>query len=312
MDAIKSTPILKYNENHLANVRKAVGYEDVNRLKQDIEQFEDWIQKQNHFRVKEFDREYLERLLIYSKGSIERAKKKLDKLCTCTNLMPEYLQHFDIKNEFDHLFKVAHTCMLPRPTADNYRVIFIVATGEDDKEYQLIQFYRYIIVLSHYLVTNDYCQGFEIVSDLSNLPLNIIVRFNPLVIHRAFMVLTECLGQRTKKIHLFGCFKFFEIVLNIVKRGLSAKLQERIVIHADAESLYHYIPREQLPKDFGGDEMSVKELAERNFQELSSEEHIARVKFMEQVTTDESRRLTCQFNEEYSGMPGSFKSLCVD
>lgn len=50
------------------------------------------------------DREYLERYLIYNKGSIERAKKHFDKVCTLRNLMPDFLQGYDIRNEFLALF----------------------------------------------------------------------------------------------------------------------------------------------------------------------------------------------------------------
>lgn len=59
MEQIKANPILKFNDNQLQNVRKALGYEDVNRLKQDLVQLKDWIQKQNHFRVKEFGESHL-------------------------------------------------------------------------------------------------------------------------------------------------------------------------------------------------------------------------------------------------------------
>lgn len=54
MEAIKPNPILKFHENHLQNVRKVLGYEDINRLRQDIEQFDDWIKKQSHFKIKDF------------------------------------------------------------------------------------------------------------------------------------------------------------------------------------------------------------------------------------------------------------------
>ncbi|XP_075983864.1 uncharacterized protein LOC142981679 [Anticarsia gemmatalis] len=312
MEAIKPNPILKFNENHLANVRKAVGYEDVNRLKQDIEQFEDWIQKQNHFRVKEFGRDFLERLLIYNKGSIERAKQRFDKLLTCTNLMPEFLQNFDIRNEFVHVFNISDFCVLPTPTDDNYRVVMIVSTPDADEDYELIQSYRYMIVLCHYLLTHDYCQGFEFVCDLTKIHLGVVKKINPMIITKALMLITECLGQRMKKIHLLSSFKLFEMVLNLFKLGFSPKLRERIVVHSTVESLYDHIPRKHLPKDFGGEEKPMKELADNYFKELSSDEHIARVKFMSEAGTDESRRMACTFNEEYSGVPGSFKSLCVD
>lgn len=54
MEEIKPNPILKFNESQLQSVRKTVDYEDVNKLKQDLELLIEWIQKQNHFGVKEF------------------------------------------------------------------------------------------------------------------------------------------------------------------------------------------------------------------------------------------------------------------
>ncbi|KAH9638209.1 hypothetical protein HF086_002051 [Spodoptera exigua] len=54
MESIKPCPILEFNENQLLNVRKIFGYDDLNKLKQDLDQFEDWISKQPHFMVKEF------------------------------------------------------------------------------------------------------------------------------------------------------------------------------------------------------------------------------------------------------------------
>ncbi|CAB3245648.1 unnamed protein product [Arctia plantaginis] len=312
MDVIKPSPVLKFNENQLQTVRKSLGYEDINRLKQDIKQFDDWIQKQSHFRTKNFDPEFLERLLIYNKGHIERAKKKFDKLCTCLNLMPDYLIGLDPKHEFIPLFEVFESFLLPMPTDENYRVVFIVATGREHEDYQLIHFYRYLFVIIYYFLTHDYCQGFEIVSDIRKITAKTITTINPMVLHKGLMLLTDCLGQRIKKIHFFNNSKFFEAVLFLTKQALSAKLKERIVVHSDYEGLYNHIPKEHVPKDYGGDALSVKELTDNLRKELSSDEHIAYLKFMEQAATDESCRLPCAFNEEYSGMPGSFKSLTVD
>lgn len=58
--------------------------------------------------------------------------------------------------------------------------------------------------------------------------------------------------------------------------------------------------------------MSIFYYTDMDFQEWSSDNHIEKIKFMETAATDESARLGCKFNEEYSGMPGSFKTLFVD
>ncbi|CAB3222192.1 unnamed protein product [Arctia plantaginis] len=170
----------------------------------------------------------------------------------------------------------------------------------------------FLLKMGHYVLTHDYCQGFELVGDLRKLTLNNAKKLNPLVLHKALMLLTECMGQRMKKFHLFNGSVFFDFLLNLLKQGLSSKLRERIVIHSSIESLHGLIPKERLPKDFGGEEMSTKKLADLTFKELSSDEHLEKLKFMEQAATDESLRLISTFNEEYSGVPGSFKTLCVD
>lgn len=43
-------------------------------------------------------REYLERSIIISKGSVERAKAKMDKICTFRTLFPHFFKEFDMKN----------------------------------------------------------------------------------------------------------------------------------------------------------------------------------------------------------------------
>lgn len=68
------------------------------------------------------------------------------------------------------------------------------------------------------------------------------------------------MGQRLKKIHLISGSKFFDTFIIVIKQALSSKLRERLVIHPDFESLYKEFPREQFPKDFGGDKMSLGEL----------------------------------------------------
>lgn len=68
------------------------------------------------------------------------------------------------------------------------------------------------------------------------------------------------MGQRMKRIHMISGSKLFDALLMAFKQGLSAKLRERIVIHQNLEGLHNYVPKDLLPKEFGGDERSVKEL----------------------------------------------------
>lgn len=68
------------------------------------------------------------------------------------------------------------------------------------------------------------------------------------------------MSLRMKKIHLISGSKLFDTLLIILKQGFSAKLRERIVIHATVESLHEHIPKASLPKELGGDERTINEL----------------------------------------------------
>ena len=48
-------------------------------------------------------RDYLERTLITAKGLVERAKEKLDKLCTFKTLMPEFFKMPDFEKDLEPL-----------------------------------------------------------------------------------------------------------------------------------------------------------------------------------------------------------------
>lgn len=55
-------------------------------------------------KVSEFSaREYLEITLITTKGLIERAKTRLDKLCTFKTLLPQFFEIDNSKTEFAEL-----------------------------------------------------------------------------------------------------------------------------------------------------------------------------------------------------------------
>lgn len=51
-----------------------------------------------------------------------------------------------------------------------------------------------------------------------------------------------------------------ETLVYIVKQILPEKLQKRIFVYSGYKSIYNHIPRELLPKDYGGDDLSLEEM----------------------------------------------------
>lgn len=54
MEQLPLNPILKFHPNQLHEVRKLFGLDDKDKLNQAIDQFHDWIKKQNHFDFTDF------------------------------------------------------------------------------------------------------------------------------------------------------------------------------------------------------------------------------------------------------------------
>ncbi|XP_022115152.2 alpha-tocopherol transfer protein-like [Pieris rapae] len=312
MEKLTKSPILEYNPKQVDQVRETFHYNDIKKLYQDLDNFEDWIKKQNHFEVKEFDRDYLERFLIASKGSVEIAKKRFDKLCTLRTLMPEFLRNFDVKDEFSRVVKWNYYCILPKPTNDNYRVLVTAVHNPDAPDIDMLELYRFAISLMEYILQYDYNAGFEVIFDTRMYTFGVVTKFNPIMLKKCTTIFLEALGFRLKRMHVISGSKLFDIVFSILKSALTEKLVKRIIVHDSVESLQNYISKDILPVDFGGTEKSLKDICEATLEEMRKEEHVARLKFLETAGTDESKRLNQTFNEEYSGMPGSFKSLCVD
>ncbi|CAG4932530.1 unnamed protein product [Colias eurytheme] len=314
MESIPPSAILEHRPNQLQEVRKLFNYEDIKKLNQDLDTFEAWIAKQNHFLVKRFDRNYLERLLIASKGSVETAKKRLDKLCSFRRALPEYLTNYDMRNEFIPKLKWCHTTILPKPTPDYHRVFLTCAHNPDATEHvDFMQYYRFCISLMDYMFNHDYNAGYEVIFDTRNYTLGVVSKLNPLAMKKAAAIYLEAISMRLKHLHVISGSKLFDVVLTIIKQALTEKLSHRVVVHDNLESLHKYISPEILPADYGGqDKRTLKEMCENTLKELCTDEHIEHFKETEKAMTDESHRITLKFDEEYLGMPGSFKTLCVD
>ncbi|CAH2093975.1 unnamed protein product [Euphydryas editha] len=100
MDSIPETSLLQFSSDTLQYIRKQRGLDNVENLKDSLNNLHEWIQKQEHFKKKDYPKEYLERFIIRSNGSIEIAKKKIDILCTFKTKLPKYFEPFDMDNSY--------------------------------------------------------------------------------------------------------------------------------------------------------------------------------------------------------------------
>ncbi|CAG9104878.1 unnamed protein product [Plutella xylostella] len=313
MDEIKQNSLLSFNQDQLQDIRKQFGFEDVKVLNQVLDALEEWIAKQNHFTVRKFDRGYLERFLMNCKGSSEKTKQKLDKLCAARFLLPDFFANFNIKEEFKTLFTMANIAILPKPTKDHYRILLFELHSDSFEKYNLLHSARYWIAMLEYLLTQDYPAGAIWLCDVRRLNYEFITKMNPLVLQKAISIMTEAYAMRLQTIYLINSSKFINTLVGMLKQALSDKLKERIQVLSTPEELVEgHLDREIMPAEYGGDLPSIEELADMTYKALSSEQHVLRMRTAAAEATNEACRSHTRFNQDILGMPGSFKTFSVD
>ncbi|VVC96095.1 unnamed protein product [Leptidea sinapis] len=124
--------------------------------------------------------------------------------------------------------------------------------------------------------------------------------------------LLEGYGMRVLGIYYLTTSKLIDSVISLVKQALKPKVASRISVLKTYEDLYKFVDRDILPIEMGGSEKSISEIHEDWYQEFSSDDFKAYLHELEKVGTNEELRPSDKFNDEYAGMPGTFRVLNVD
>ncbi|XP_069356693.1 uncharacterized protein [Maniola hyperantus] len=313
MEFVLRDKILQIRPDTIQSIRRMYNLDKSGSLKEAIGILNEWIQKQPHFNKKDFGDHYLEITIILNKGSIERAKSQLDKMCTIRTLMPHFFGKFNCKTDFEQLHEVVHSAVLPKMTNDHHRVLFSKFFDVEWEASQAVHFYRNAIVFIEYVKAHDYFDGAIVISDFSEASVTgVLKKLSPVLIRQAMTVFIEGYGMRIKGIHIISESKVVDGFVMLLKQAVSAKIAGRIHVHKSVKDLYEFVPKAMLPEDYGGEERSLKTLQEEWLDVLSSEEHLSYLEEMNKATTNESCRPKDQFFEQYGGMPGTFRFLSVD
>ncbi|XP_063832815.1 uncharacterized protein LOC135081994 [Ostrinia nubilalis] len=311
MESLKDTKIIKFHPDTLEAIRKLYGLDQPGAINDAIDILQEWTKKQDHFMKKDFSREFLERLLIRSKGSVERSKQTLDKLCTAKTLMSKFFANCNVK-ELTHL-EIVEDVILPRLTSDYYRVYLLRNVGQEFEYEFYTNYFRRLVYLLEYEYINDYVAGVVAIFDFRQINLGAHLRKLSFVDLQQFLTMAmECYGFRIKGIHFISTSKLVEALVAMFKQILSGKVASRIYVHNSLESLHEHVEKDVLPKDYGGDEMTLTEIHQLKLDTLTTEEFMDYMKMMNAAGTNEAYRQADKYNEQVMGMPGSFRTLRVD
>ncbi|XP_023947367.2 alpha-tocopherol transfer protein-like [Bicyclus anynana] len=304
--------IFEYNPDTLEYLKKQYDLDSPERLDEAFIILQDWLDKQPHIVRKKYSKDYLERIIILSKGSVERAKMKLDSIATYRTLLPQFFEPLPEPAKLA-ILEEFHVCFLPKMTKDHYRVFWIQSFMKQSDGSTFMDFYRFFVMLCEYLLRYDYCNGYIAVLDYRKANIfELLKTFNVMEIHQVHKIVMDGFGMRIKAIHFITTSKAIDTLITICKQVLKAKVAERIQVHKVIDDLYKFIPKETMPADYGGLQKSTYQLCCDLKSTIGSEDNLKYFKEMQKACTNENYRCADQFNDKYLGLPGSFRKLNVD
>ncbi|KAJ2937371.1 hypothetical protein O0L34_g1965 [Tuta absoluta] len=313
MESLPENEVLEFNPDTLQVVRREYELDMPGAMNGAVEILNKWIQTQPHFLKKDFSPEYLERIIIACKGSVERSKERLDKLFTLRTTLPKFFQDFDPQCDFQNIKEIIYYLSLPKMTKDHDRIFLAKTCGKKFSSNLYMEGYRYTILSCEYLWAHDYAQSYHIVLDYIDTSISDLVTAVDLVeLRQGLYTLIDGYGLRIKGVHILINSKLVDVLVSIAKQVVSEKIGKRIYTYKSYEELYKVLPKEVFPKEYGGEESTLDELRDSWRKQVLSEKFHEYWTMMTSAKTDESLRPADKFNEQYLGMPGTFRSLSVD
>ncbi|XP_073964104.1 uncharacterized protein isoform X2 [Choristoneura fumiferana] len=200
MKEILKHEILEFHPDTLIRVREACGLDAPGRMEEAVGLLRDWAAKQEHFLKKDFDPIFLEALLLTCKGSVEKAKIRLDLMCTMRTFAPELFVKIHVKKDFPQFHKVCKALVVPKMTEDHYRLGILKITGCYPTLFQ--DLFQWVVIMNEYLKFHDYSIGHICLVDLREANIfDLVTKLNPIELRNTFTLITKGYGTRIKSIN---------------------------------------------------------------------------------------------------------------
>ncbi|XP_044262715.1 alpha-tocopherol transfer protein-like isoform X2 [Tribolium madens] len=297
--------LLRVTADERAQILKLYDVNDA-QLKEDIEIIKTWKSKQPHLQGDLSD-DFLEKLLLKNKFSIERCKEKLENYYTLRGTNKDLLEGFEkiIPSKEALTFLPLH-----KLTPNYERVVIMKLINLDPKCYDLTSVCKFALAVSEMMLRHDGSLGVRLLIDQTGFTLRHLARWNPVHLLRFYNLAEKAYSLRFFGIEFINYPQFINKVLAILKMFLRPKIYDRIRLHENLESLYKIIPKECLPVDYGGTNSKISDLLEKWDKEVEKQQTFL-LDCSNTVANEDLRPPESQENDLF-GTGGTFKKLSLD
>ncbi|KAG5875655.1 hypothetical protein JTB14_018653 [Gonioctena quinquepunctata] len=284
---------------------------DENLKKEDVQNLQNWIEKQPHLpQVTELQIALFLHSCYYSN---ELAKATIDTYFTVKTLCPDI---FGNRIPKDPLVQQAINCLLvaplPKLTPQEDLVLFVKLMDLNPDNYNFAAQVKCFDMLTLlHLHQNGPPKGVVIMMDLKGLVFGHFLKLSVVVMKKFLYYLQEGMPIRLKSMQYFNIVSFMDKILALMKPFMKKELMDSLVIHTEMNTVYDHVPKDILPREYGGSCESLEVLHEKYKAQMNDNTDF--FKLEETQVVDEKRRPGKPKNiSDVFGMEGTFKKLEVD
>ncbi|KAK9873302.1 hypothetical protein WA026_021791 [Henosepilachna vigintioctopunctata] len=267
----------------------------------DVEILKEWMKKQPHLPEELLQDNFLEIHLIKNKFSVEKVKSKIESYCSMKGLKRlEYLfgDKICIPSKEPQFY-----IPLPQLTDDFHRII--VSKIWDQETWDIKRDFANGLAVREFWSRFDYNNGEIILFDLTDCSVHLLSKLRINVLSDFLEIVFKAHSARVKEVHIIG--KFASNIFSLTKTFLPSKIASRVSVHDSAEFIADILPKNCLPRDYGGELKSLNEYRD-DLDQLYADHEEDLIRYLGTRAREDLRQGGNIMNE----MQGTFKKLEVD
>ncbi|XP_073834153.1 clavesin-1-like [Musca autumnalis] len=285
-------------------------YPEIQR--EEVQKLLAWSLMQPHL-PKITEREAL--VFFYACGcSTEYAKKVIDINFTCRTHFHEFFDNVDVESpDIEQIRNVVAGVPLPQRTPEGYAVIISKLIDTDPSKFHFANSVKlYSISQDKWFMENGIIKGLIIAIDITGTQFGHLPRVNLAHLKKAMYYLQEAIPTRLVGLHFLNATPLMDKIMALMQPFLKKELHEMLHVHTNLETFYKFVPREILPKDFGGPNLDMRQLNELHFESLrQSRADIIEYNDNHRVN-EKMRPAKAKPSSDLFGTEGNFKKLDID
>ncbi|CAG9861503.1 unnamed protein product [Phyllotreta striolata] len=241
---------------------------------ENVDAIKSWLQTiEDEFVPKNLPDEMIVLFLLCCENRPELTKQTITWNFKLKRQCPELHDNRIVTKDTELMFDIWSIVSSPKRTPENYVIHYLRLNDADCKKFDLTEIFRATLMLMDVSLrrTADPPDGLVVVMDFGLAGLRHLTKMNLDLMRHYFNYLQEALPMKMRAIHYLNSNFALKKVFSLIKFLIKNDLFDTMTFHPPGvsdEYFYEFIPKDCLPKDYGGDMPSLNDLTKLTRQQF--------------------------------------------